>query len=231
MTESKTRPDDTVTMSAVLPWGLAAVITAAGIGLGFVVAPLVRWMLSTVEAAPGPLRILAQLPTLWAVLVTAVLGLAAGIYVALEARKESPTVTVADDHLQIAAGGPARWIDRAEVGGVLRDGPDLVLLDPRDGELTRMKASDLPGSRLRDAFDRHGYPWRDEPGYGDRFVAWVDGRPDLAADAHSLLRTRAQAVAKKETAEAATLLGRLRESGVVVRDRKGRQEIRKEVGA
>jgi hypothetical protein len=226
MTEPTTRAAVTVRMPPVVPWGLAALVTAVGVGAGFLVAPLVRWLLATVDGAPGPLRLLATLPTGWAVLVTGVLGLVAGLVLAGMAHAESSEVTVDGDHVQIAAKDRARWLDRVDIGGVLRDGRDLVLLDDHGTELDREKVSDLSAARLRAAFVDCGYPWRDDPGYGADFGAWVDGHPGLPPAAHALLRKRARALEKKEPVAAADLRARLRAHGVAVRDRDGKQEVR-----
>jgi hypothetical protein len=226
MTEPTTRVAVTVRMSPLVPGGLAALATAAGVGAGFIVAPVVRWLLATVDSAPGPLRLLATLPTGWAVLATGVLGLVAGVFLAGAAQEESPEVTVDGDHVQIACGGHARWIERADLTAVLRDGVDLVLLDGRDTEVARQMVSDLPAGRLRAAFTERGYPWREEPGYGTRFAPWIDGRPGLDGAVHDLLRARGQAVESKDRAQVTELDERLRAHGVVVRDRRGRQEVR-----
>ena len=226
MTEPTTRAAVTVRMSPVVPWGLAALVTAAGVGAGFVVAPVVRWLLVTVDGAPGPLKLLANLPTGWAVLVTGVLGLVAGVCLAGAAQQESPEVTVDGDHVQITATDRARWLDRADIHGVLRDGRDLVLLDARGAELDREKVSDLSAARLRAAFVDHGYPWRADSRYGAGFDTWADGRPDVPAAAHALLRERGRALERKETVAAADLRVQLRAHGVAVRDRDGKQQIR-----
>jgi hypothetical protein len=226
MTGPKTRTAGTVRMPPVVPWGLAALVTAAGVGAGFAVTPVLRWLLDTVHSAPGPLRLLGELPTGWAVLVTGVLGLVAGVCLAGAAQAESPEVTVDGDHVQITAKDRARWLDRADISGVLRDGRDLVLLDARGAELDREKVSDLSATRLRAAFVDHHYPWRVDPGYGAGFDTWADGRPDVPAAAHALLRERSRALERKETVAAADLRAQLRAHGVSVRDREGKQQIR-----
>jgi hypothetical protein len=226
MTGPTTGTATTVRTPVVVPWGLAVLTTAAGAGAGFVVAPVVRWLLATVEGAPAPLRLLATLPTGWAVLVTGVLGIVAGVWLAGAARQEGPEVTVDGDHVRIAAADRDRWIDRTDVGAVLRDGRELVLLDDRGAELDRAKVSDLPATRLRAAFVDRGYPWRDDPSYGAGFGTWVDGHPDVPAAAHALLRERGRALERKEAAAAADLRGQLRAHGIAVRDRAGKQQIR-----
>lgn len=222
----------TLRMSEAWPWLFRIGLPVVGFGLGFVVAPLVRWMLRTVDAAPGPLRILAQLPTGWAVLVTTLIGVGAGIWLAVEARKEALALTVDHDHVRLARGRDERHLDRGRIDAVFRDGPDLVLLDAGTVELAREKASDLPWRRIQEAFERFGYPWRGLADPHDaQFRRWVDGHPDLDAGAHELLRRRARAVRDERHGDAADALDRLREHGVVVRDRDGAQQYRVAAGS
>lgn len=217
----------TIRMSEATGWTLALACTAVGAAIGLGVAPLVGWLLSTVADAPVPLRLLATLPTPWAVLVTAVLGAGVGIWLAGVARKEALTVSLDDRHVELLQDGRSRYVGRDDVEAVFRDGKDLVFLDARTAELARAKASDLPADRLRAAFERFGYPWRGncDPHEGE-FRRWVDGHPALAADVHGLLRARGRALRAKEPDAAAELHEQLQARGVLVRDRGGTQEYR-----
>lgn len=226
MTTTDDRPV-TLALPGVWPWLFRIGTPIAGFGLGFVIAPLVRWMLSTVDSAPGPLRILAQLPTGWAVLVTTLLGIAAGIYVAQQAVKESLVLTVDREHVGLTQDGAEHYLPRERVDAVFRDGKDLVLLDARTTELARNKASDLSWTQVQEAFERFGYPWRGAADPHDaQFTRWVDGHPDLDATTHELLRRRARALKDSQSGAAGDAQDRLRALGVVVRDRDGAQQYR-----
>ena len=217
----------TLRMSDAVPWAFRLGLPVVGFGLGFVIAPLVRWLLSTIDAAPGPLRILAQLPTGWAVLVTTVIGVGAGIWLAVEARKEALLITVDHDHVELSQSGEDRYLNRDRIDAVFRDGKDLVLLDAGTSELARNKASDLSWDRIREAFEQFGYPWRGEADpHEAQFRRWVDGHPDLDATAHDLLRRRARALKDDRSGEAGDALDQLRDRGIVVRDRDGAQQYR-----
>ena len=217
----------TVRMPEAWPWLFRIAGPVLGAGVGAVVAPVVRWLLERFDAAPGPLRILASLPTLWAVVVCAVLGLGAGLWLASVARKESLTVTVAAGSVTLDADGAAVRLPRDRIDAARRDGRDLVLLDPADGELARRDASDLSWARVRAAFERHGYRWDGTSERDDRFRRWVDGDPDLGSDEHELLRSRARALSDERPGTAAELRDRLQGRGVVVRDRASSQEFRR----
>ncbi|MDN5918794.1 MAG: hypothetical protein L0I76_27495 [Pseudonocardia sp.] len=217
----------TLRISAVWPWLLRIGLPIVGFGLGFVVAPLVRWLLSTVDAAPGLLRILAQLPTGWAVLVTTLIGVCVGLWLAHETRHEALLLTVDHDHVLLAQEGEERYLGRDRIDAVFRDGSDLVLLDAGTTELARNKASDLAWNQVQEAFERFDYPWRGSADPFDaQFRRWVDGHPDLDATAHGLLRRRARALKDERSGEAGDALDQLRDRGIVVRDRDGAQQYR-----
>ncbi len=201
---------------------------ALGFGAGFGVAPLVSWLLDLVGGAPGPLRLAAQLPTVWAVPLLTLVGAAAGAWAAAAWRKESPVVTVAGDHITVHEHGSGLHLDHERIGEVFTDGRDLVVLDADGGELTRVKADELSTGRLRAAFEKFDLPWR---GTADpreaEFVRWVDRSPDLDEPVHALLRARKRAMADKRSGAAEEALDGLRVMGVAVRDRDGGQQYRR----
>lgn len=226
MTTTESRPV-TLRMSEGWPWLFRIGTPVVGFGLGFAVGPLVRWLLVTVDTAPGPLRILAQLPTGWTVVVTTLAGAAAGLWLAVHARREGLELTVDRDHVGLSQDGDEGYLTRAEIDAVFRDGADLVLLDARTTELARSKASDLSWARVQDAFERFGYPWCGAADPHDaQFRRWVDGHPDLDAAAHDLLRRRARALTDDRSGAAGEARDRLRDHGIVVRDRDGAQQYR-----
>ena len=190
----------TVTMPVIWLWLLRAGGAVLGCGAAFATAPLANWLLELTGSAPAPLRLAAQLPTAWAVPVLTLLGAATGTWLASTARRESPVVTVHHDHIAIYQDGTALHLRRDRTGAVFTDGRDLVVLDHDTGELVRVRATDLPTGRLREAFERFDYPWRGttDPHEGE-FTRWVDGTPDLDAATHTLLRARHRALTDKKT--------------------------------
>jgi hypothetical protein len=218
----------TVRMPAIWLWLIRVGGAVLGCALGFVVGPFVRWLMGLIGEAPGPLWLAAQLPTVWAVPALTVAGTVAGAWVAMQARRQSPVVTVDRDHVLLQDGTFACQLGRERVGAVFTDGRELVVLDDAAGELARIRAADLPTGRLRGAFERFGYPWR---GTADpreaEFVRWVDGTPDLEPAIHALLRARKRAIDDKLPGAADNVLDELRASGVAVRDRGGVQQYRR----
>ncbi|OLT14015.1 hypothetical protein BJF78_20655 [Pseudonocardia sp. CNS-139] len=226
----ETTAEEPVTVRLPAGWLWLVVVLGAGLGCGagFAVAPLVGWLVELVGGAPGPLRLAAALPTVWAVPVLTLAGAAGGAWVASVWRRESPAVTIGPDHVLVHQDGAGTHVDQGQVGAAFTDGHDLVLLDHTGGELLRTPGSDLTTDRLRDAFTRFGYPWQ---GTADpreaEFVTWVDRSPGLDEPAHALLRTRRRALADKRTGAAEEALDGLRALGIAVRDRSGAQQYRK----
>ncbi|RDI44497.1 YqeB family protein [Nocardia mexicana] len=200
---------------------------ALGCGVGFALPAVGQWLLDTVESAPGPVRVAMKLPPALLVPIAAVLGTVGGALLFEVARKESPTLSVADDHIELSRNDRARYIERGTIGAVFREGPDLVLTDHRDLRLARCKASDLRADEIARAFRERGYPWRDrDDPLAEHYVTWVDGRPETGAKVDALLRSRRRALDDDKPGTVEEVEEQLTALGVDVRDRKGRQEIR-----
>lgn len=221
------RQEIRVVISPAVPLTLGVACTLAGFGLGFAAPPVSRWAVDTLPAVPGPLEIIAEFTTAWSVPILTILGLAAGIALAVVAIGESLAVTVDSDGVRLRQDDKELYVPRAKVHAVFRDGNDLILLDSSERELARRDADDLKMSAISAAFRDHGYPWTDTDPYDGAFTPWIDGHPDLDDDSHALLRRRRSALADAESDAAADLHDRLQVKGVIVRDRKKQQEYRR----
>lgn len=63
-----------VTMPAAWLWLIRLGCPAIGFGLAFGVRPLADWLIRTVDSAPGPLRLAAELPQIWAIVLLTLAG-------------------------------------------------------------------------------------------------------------------------------------------------------------
>jgi hypothetical protein len=222
-------PDETGAVTVGMPEGWLRLLRVGcgllGFGAGFAVDPLAEWLLDSVGSAPMPLRLAAQLPTPWAVLVLTAVGVGVGIWLAHGARRDSPVVIVGNEHVVVDQAGSGLHVPRGRVEAVFTDGRDLVVLDHDRGELVRVRATDLPTGELQAAFERFDYPWCGTTDPRDAgFVRWVDGAPDLDGAAHVLLRARKRALADGKPGAAEDALEQLRAMGIAVRDRDGVQQ-------
>ncbi|RNL87657.1 hypothetical protein EFW17_00505 [Halostreptopolyspora alba] len=172
----------------------------------------------------GPLELAAGLPAPAATVGGLILGVATGVVLALVSESEYTTVTVDDNKVTLRNDTATRTVERADVTAVFRDGAALVLLGPDTGELAR-QGGDMPAQeRLRAAFRRHGYPWRDDGDpHAEHYQRWVEDLPDLSASAHALLKARARALEREDRSDAEQLRSELAGLGVVLRDREGKQ--------
>ncbi|MDV6275092.1 hypothetical protein R3Q06_16460 [Rhodococcus erythropolis] len=216
-----------IAVSPAVPWMLGAVCTLAGFGLGFAAPPISRWAVDTLPTVPGPLEILAELTTAWSVPILCIVGVAAGVALALSAIGESLTITVDSDGALLSVDGDELYVPRSKVHAVFRDGKDLVLIDSTERELARRNADDLNARAVTDAFTAHGYHWTDTNPHEGTFTRWTNGHPDLDEQTHKLLRQRRSALSSKEFDTATELHSRLQAQGIIVRDRDKRQEYRR----
>ncbi|MFC3520771.1 hypothetical protein ACFPZ0_04650 [Streptomonospora nanhaiensis] len=209
----------------LLMWGLLPVVGGA---LGALLKPLSDWALSLPWFPfEGPMRLVTSIPDTPATIGGTVVGVIAGLVLAMIGEHEAGTVAVTDEEVTVTANGRTRTAPRERVSAVFKDGKRLVLLDPRGGELAS-GVVDLKPHRLAQAFRAHGYPWRGDgdPHAGD-FRRWVPGLPELPAGAHALLAARAKALEKDQSSDAEDLREELSTLGVVVRDDRNRQYFRR----
>lgn len=208
-------------------WGVLPLLGAAAGGLlsllpGWLLA-LPGWVMA-LPFLPGrdKVELLAGMsgPVLTAVLM--VVGLVAGGFLALTAHAEAVAVEVDGDAVRVTAAGETTEVPRARFGTAFLDGKELVVLDADTAEAVRA-ATDHGEKRLRAAFEEHGYAWSEGDPHADAFRRWLDGTPDLDAHTQALLRTRQEALEKKDADDAAELRAELAGRGLVVRDRDRRQ--------
>lgn len=223
MTEEET------TITIPRPWivGFCAVGAAVGLGAAFVVGPLVEWLISTADGAPGALRIAARLPLAWAIPVLTLAGAAVGFWITREWRREVGVVKVSASGITIENGRSRQHIDRQRIGGIFTDGKDLVVTDPQTNELSRSKTDAVLAKRQQHAFKGLGYPWlgTSDP-YESAWLTWTDGGNSVDARVDNLLRTRQRALTDKRLGAADDARDELRSLGVVVRDRDHTQQYR-----
>ncbi|WP_420116952.1 YqeB family protein [Micromonospora sp.] len=186
--------------------------------------PMVADWVAGLPWAPvqGWFELVAGLPYRRALAGGLLLGMLAGLLLAYVGTRERLIVTVDRDGVRLRRDGVDRELARRTVAAVFVDGRELVLLGPAGAELARER-SDLSRQRLKDAFDGHGWPWRDADPHRDAYRRWVEGLPDLPPGADPLLRARQRAVDADRARDVRELGGELARIGVVVRDEGGRQ--------
>ncbi|MER5475554.1 hypothetical protein ABT026_01010 [Streptomyces sp. NPDC002734] len=222
--------EPSVTVRLPDAWLSAVILCGAALGLGaaFAVGPLADWMIGRFDGAPGPLRLAAALPLVWAVPVLTLCGGVAGAWVADSWRKENPVIEVGAAGVVVRDATGGHHVERALIADAFTDGRDLVLRDSDGREHVRTRVESALAGRLQAAFEQHGYSWRGtaDPHEAD-WTDWVDNDPGLDERAHTLLRTRQRALADHRTGTADEARDELRPLGITVRDRGKAQQYRK----
>lgn len=192
---------------------------------------LVAWLLSMVPQwvdglswvpFQGPIDLLDQLTGRLGTIVLLVIGAVLGGVVALTAYDEIIRVEIGAEEVTIVQGDDVTTVPRSSVGGVFKDGKDLVLTDPLGREIAR-RSSDLGPDSYRQAFLAAGYPWHDADPFAGQYLRWVEGSPGLPEGADAYLQARQRALEKNDKDDARALRGELAIRGVVVRDEKKKQ--------
>ncbi|MGO4788878.1 DUF308 domain-containing protein [Paenibacillus sp. 2KB_20] len=141
----------------------------------------------------GPLELIASIQGPWVVIVTAILGLLAGMVLSHIAIKESLAVRLSDQEIRLRMHDAEQTFTRDEVSAVFLDGKQLVLL------------------------------WRDHDPFADHYVRWVADSPELTPSLNALFLAREKAMENEDKEDAADLRRELSKLGITVRDDGKRQ--------
>lgn len=216
--------DKTVVSYPIWAWILVWVgFPLVGAGVIWLLKAFAGWV-ANLKWAPlqGPFRLIDSIPEPQATIGALALGAVAGLILALLTAQDSLTVTVGRQDAHIRRGGSqGSTYPRDEVTGVFVDAKHLVMLGG-PVELAREK-SDLEDRELRRAFEGHGWPWLEADPHRAEFRRWVEDDPDLPPAGNAILRARATAVRKDNTADMVEFRQELAKLGVVVRDERKKQ--------
>lgn len=193
-------------------------------GVVLVLLERIAGWVAGLDAAPfhGLFKLASKVPSPWGIIGAAVIGVLAGLFVAMIAHSESLLVEVADAETKLTTDGRTRVFQRASVTAICLSGKDLVLFGPGTMELARDK-TDADPRTLETAFHAHGYNWLTTDPYADDFRRWADDPTMSPSGANGLLKARDKALSKDDRKDAAELREELARLGVAVRDEKKRQ--------
>lgn len=199
-----------------------------GAVLGALLGPFATWVVALPWAPlQGPFELVTSIPEPYLTVGGPVVGVLAGLGVALLASAESVTVTVDAAEVTVTRDDSTRRVSRDAVHAVFLDRKELVFLGEDSREIAR-EGGDLPSrDQLAAALGGHGYPWAEEDPHRDAYRRWVPGDPDLSAGEHALLAARGKAVERDDATDTTELRAELARHGVVVRDEDKRQYWRR----
>ncbi|MCC3374241.1 DUF308 domain-containing protein [Cohnella sp. REN36] len=191
-----------------------------GLILGYFVPAIADWAASLPWFPfQGPLKLIASIQAGWTVIVTAFLGLIAGVWLTNEAIKDSLVITISDDEATLSIKSTKISFSKPDIASVFMDGKQLVLIGRNGLELARESFDSTPAP-IADAFIGHGYPWSPE---GDPFEAdyrlWVKNTPDLPPALNALMKAREQALLGKDAESAKEIQREAGKLGVSIRDK------------
>ena len=198
-----------------------------GLVLGFFLPRIADWA-SKLGWVPfqRPLELIASWDSWWSVVVCVVVGGIAGVVIGLLALHETLKLTITDEQVEAALKDRTWTVPRPDVDAAFLDGKQVVLQDAGSRELLREKYDAVSKGDLRkvaEAFETHGYPWRDADPHAEEFHRWVPDQPDLPAALNAVLRAREKSLEKDEAEDARDLREEAAKLGYVIRDEETRQ--------
>lgn len=224
--------DRSDTSTVRIPARYTTIFTVGGAAVGllaaFIVGPLVSWLLGLIGDAPGPLRLAAELPLVWALPVLTVIGAVIGFLIVASWMESAGSIEVGEDGITVHSKDADRYLPKSTSCRVIAENRELIILDEDTRERFRGPVEDemLPG--LRAALREHAYPELEtaDP-YAQDYTTWVEGDGRLDEGSEDLLRARRRALADERPGAAEEALDGLRRRGIMVRDREGRQQYRR----
>jgi hypothetical protein len=195
-------------------------LPAVGAALLWALTLLVDWLL-TLRWTPfrGPLELVNSIPEPLATLGALGVGLVGGLILALMAHGERLAVTVSADRVRLDGDEYAATFERDEISAVFVEKNQLVVLGRDTGELAR-RPTELDRTQLAQAFQQHGFPWRDGDPHAEGYRRWVPDTPGLPPGANALFVARATS---KDADDVKELRAELAKLGVLVRGDKDKQ--------
>jgi hypothetical protein len=210
------------------PWWARVLVwlglPVAGAGLLLLLVRVLAWL-----PLPGPLTLLRRLPEPLGPILVAAAGCVLGLVLAALADRESLTLRITPDEVQLSRPGVRHLVARREVAVAFADRDQLVLLGRTGRELGR-EPCHLSRRRLREAFTAAGVEWAEQDPYLEAYHRWVPDLPEVPAAAHAILAARQKALDAGDDADIRELRSELGRLGLVVRDVRKRQYWRRADG-
>lgn len=215
------------TTLATPPWIRVLVwlgLPAAGAGLVLLIVQLTGW-----TPLQGPFAVVRALPD--SVRLYGALGVGAilGLILSGLVDRESLTVQITPEEVELTRPGTTRHVPRGEVALAFRERDRLVLVGRTGRELAR-EPCHLSDRKLRAAFGERGIAWSDTDPYASAYRRWVPDLPEVSPTANALLAARQKALDRRDEDELRDLREELGRLGYVVRDEGKRQYWRKADG-
>lgn len=155
-----------------------------------------------------------------------IIGIVAGIVFSINAFNEALLITVRDDAITFRSKDEKKTLSSSDIGPVYMDHKTIVILDRIGRELYRGKP-EVSQYKVVDAFRHHGYPWEEQDPYYHQYIRWEPGHPDLPSQVNVMLADRKKKLKEKKEEEARSLRKVLAAEGVVIRDEKKKQYVRR----
>lgn len=227
--QESTKPSTVIGLAPIERILILIVPPIVGLILGYFIPPIAHW------AADLPwfpfqdyLQIIANIQEKWAVIITTILGLFAGVWLTVAAITDSLEITVTEDEVKLKIKGVTQSYSKSDIAQVYLDGKQLVLLGINGLECAREPYESTPAN-IEKIFVKYRYPWFSGVPQESAYRLWMEDALDLSASLNVLLKAREEALHRKDEESAAEIRLALGKLGITVRD-KGRFQYWRKLG-
>src|SRR5699024_9454170 len=155
--------------------------------------------------------------------LTLCIGAIAGIIFTMYALSESLKITLHDEEIETSVKNHKQTFAKRDLSAIYIDEKQLIFLGNDDQELFRETKPENKTEVIRDAFEKYGYPWKEQDPFTGQYFLWVEQHPELDTQTNALLTAREIALEKKQDKKIADLRKELANIGIVIYDEAGKQ--------
>lgn len=199
--------------------------------IGWFVPTIVKWLLKLPVIPLEKLFILiTSLNSQWVSVVAAVIGIILGIILTLIIFSETLEVTVTENSIRLKLGDSINIIEKKDISAIYFEKKELFILDQNSFEIYR-GIIESKEDKVREVLQNYKYPWSEQDPFSNQYQRWALGYPDFSEKINVLLHAREQALKEKKKDDAKYLREDLAKLGVVIKDERNGQYVRKVKGA
>lgn len=215
-----------------LKWSDKAIVIVLSLILGGVIGwylPVIASWLMKLPFIPYSqfFEWIATLNNPWVSIITLCAGIIAGIIFIIYIFSENLQIVVNDLKIKTRLNDHENEFPKADIGAIYMDKKQLVFLGNDGQEIFRGDKPEGKPALIQQSFLQFGYPWKEEDPFEKDYFLWVTDHPDFNSHTNAMLSARENAIEEKKDKKIIDLQKELTKLGVVIKDRDGKQYVRK----
>ncbi|USG65710.1 hypothetical protein NDK47_27040 [Brevibacillus ruminantium] len=161
----------------------------------------------------------------WLSVILMFVGVIVGILFSFIIYSDALKMRITSESIHINKDDQEKQITRSQVKAVFVDNRQVVVIDQAGREWLR-ETSDIPPSKIKDAFLMHRFPWVEQDPYQQEYGLWKLEDERFSSRVNTILYERRNAIRDGNTKKAKHLRKDLNELEVFVKDQGEDQYVR-----